>query len=123
MSEDIVVDAMNDTLLENEPELETMPEPVVDPIWATLGPDPFKWENDDFRQAYIAGTQCTYAGKSAGDMNENELRVFVGALDNLCAQLHGALIAESATGIVDKEEQAEVERLNPDQANTIEEKE
>lgn len=83
----------------------------VDPIWDTLGPNPFEWKDDNFRQAYIAGTQCTYAGKSAGDMNENELRVFVGSLDNLCAQLHGALIAASAIEIVDPEVDAEVERL------------
>jgi hypothetical protein len=87
-------------------------EPIeLDPIWATLGPNPFDWKDDNFRQAYIAGCKCSYAGKMAGDMDANELRVFVGSLDNLCGQLHGALIAASAIDIIDPEVEAEVARL------------
>lgn len=97
-----------------EQEVAEMTPMEPDPIWETLGDNPFEWKDDDFRKAYIAGTQCSYAGKMAGDMNENELRVFVGSLDNLCAQLHGALIAASAIEIIDPEIDAEVGRLAPD---------
>jgi len=97
---------------------EVLPQIAEDPVWATLGENPFEWKNEEFRNAYIAGCKCSYAGKMAGDMNENELRVFVGALDNLCAQMHGAMIMGQATATdteQDPEVLAEIARLKVDE--------
>jgi len=96
MEEDIVVDAMNDTLLGDDAVLDATFDPeteavVEEDIWSALNGVEWPQWPDDQRNMHTEGAKCSLLGKSVGEMTEAEVIMFVGFLDKLCSNQNSML--------------------------------